>query len=766
MFCNKCGNGISNQAAFCSKCGEKTNLPINKKNPIKKILLLTVPLVIVLAVGLILLLHNKLNDDIEEGIGASLFAESDEAKGQITSGEGIIKTSEIITYDGEGKIKYSDRLEYDRNGNMIAYHEHDKSGYLVLSHYFEYDEKGNKLFYHEFIGNDRLIASDISGGTPPIGNTLIRYENSKKGILSHSQKYEYDDFGHILLSHEYKWRKYNPHSDFDIKYIEDGNESDIYIGILAFSYEYDENGNIVAYNRHEYEHIYEQREDYVEDTHRWITNNVLVDTIETISIIEKYVYEYDESGNVLSIREYRGHNAEDLVLSSSYEYDEDGKLSTVTHNGHDNNELIYSIKHEYDQNGNELARYNYNKAGILDGYLKYEYDEMDKIITRHQYNADGTLSSSVKYENEYDNNGNVISILAYREIEDNEWELYESVNFTYVYHPESYDISLEKIVSVERLLSEIMNEAEPDEIIQTGTNIRIRAVKQVKYNSNSMNSETSARYEYDEKGNLLIGYSYDHSGNVVSYQQYEYDERGNVLSIYSHKGNGDLSGFIHYEYDERGNVLTIYDYKGNGDIYKFEHYEYDAMNNIVYFSIFQDNPRYESSVMYYYEYDNNGNILFRYNMNGAFDENIYDGKGNLIYRHNHDVNGIHVSSEKFEYDNKGNMTAEYLIYYLSGYYDEIDKKTIYEYDVNGNLLAKHVYYSINNLGLILMGTEEYDEKGEITAIYNFNDFNDRSSFTGSKFVNEYDQHGNIIVSYEYDHDGTLKNRTLTRYIYF
>lgn len=173
---------------------------------------------------------------------------------------------------------------------------------------------------------------------------------------------------------------------------------------------------------------------------------------------------------------------------------------------------------------------------------------------------------------------------------------------------------------------------------------------------------------------------------------------------------------ITYEYDENGNMILKVNIDEDGDVDRYT-YEYDENGNLVL-------QKHTGPDWYEYEftfgYDENGNMLFS-------KEEYEDGD---------------KSQTTYQYDENGNMISEVSI-------DRNGDKSeyTYKYDKNGNCISE---VSIDGDGEIRDYSWTYDENGnKLTELSNF-----RSSTWYYEYT--YDENGNLLVEKEQDYDGNME----------
>ena len=491
------------------------------------------------------------------------------------------------------------------------------------------------------------------------------------------------------------------------------------LGIVT-TYAYDANGNV------------EQTvEDYTEDGS---TGRNIVTT-----------FTYDADNHLLKARS----EAEGLLRETSYEYDENGKLASVT-----------------DPNGNTTT---------------YSYSDSNRLAS-----VTDALSQTTSYE--YDLKGNL------RFLTDAESQTTEFV----------YD-------DLNRLTQEIRPMGETAEYSYNGRNQVIEKVdakqQTTEYDYDAagqlkeLRTFSSSGVQY-----LQIDFSYDAAGNLKSYDDgtvsasYEYDSLNRKTSetvtypgfsktfSYSYGTNGLKDTFTmpdgtsySYSYGD-GNLLESLTIPALGDIsypsYSMgrpdtivlptgmqQDYSYDPMMRLNGFTV-QDSGG-ETLLDYTYTHDSVSNILTKVTEHGNYRYD-YDDVSRLTVVNNPEP----LSDESYSYDGVGNrLTASGVSGTIShNQNNELESygDTSYEYDDNGNLVSRttgsvtdlFIYDTANRLVEI-----EDESTGSIMAEYYYDPFGRRLwkevdgtrtyfFYSDEGLVAEYDSSGNELTSYGYQPDST------------
>lgn len=195
-------------------------------------------------------------------------------------------------------------------------------------------------------------------------------------------------------------------------------------------------------------------------------------------------------------------------------------------------------------------------------------------------------------------------------------------------------------------------------------------------------------YQYDEKGNLIYQKTHYYLPENIEEYWYEYDENKNL--IHSKNSNGYEEW---YKYNQNNILIHL-----TSTSYKQEIYEYNSNQKLTCKKIankwgyYDDDgkPEFEE---YFYEYDENGNLIHE-NLPFCREETWYeyDKNNKLIYK-KFTVWG-NTSEHWYKYDKNGNLINEKDSLNHEIVYDSHGRKLYYkdelyeEYDINDNLIYR------------------------------------------------------------------------------
>ena len=166
--------------------------------------------------------------------------------------------------------------------------------------------------------------------------------------------------------------------------------------------QYDENRNLIKvintknYRSGDwYEYGYDEKGRRIREAHYFADGRCVYDL----------EYAYDEKGNQLSRVD---HEDGTPVLEIENEYDDQGNLICKTdYTNQERHKYIY----EYDNRGNMLSQIYYNKNGTVTSSYSYTYDDRGNLLCEIYYSSDGTINRKFQYT--YDQKGNKVDEFLY-----------------------------------------------------------------------------------------------------------------------------------------------------------------------------------------------------------------------------------------------------------------------------------------------------------------------------------------------------------------
>lgn len=123
-------------------------------------------------------------------------------------------------------------------------------------------------------------------------------------------------------------------------------------------------------------------------------------------LVRRYVYTYDEQGNMLTKNTYH-MDSEEPSYTDVYTYDEQGRKLTYQYSDqYDHFELTEYI---YDELGILTESLSYDKEKELSSRTVYTYDERGNILEEQYYDKDGNPVNGKSYEYTYDEDGRILT---------------------------------------------------------------------------------------------------------------------------------------------------------------------------------------------------------------------------------------------------------------------------------------------------------------------------------------------------------------------
>lgn len=389
MFCTKCGKQIPDHAKFCKYCGASTTGPVreepvtfqkkNKTAGIFWMILLVLFLLILIGAGIFLLTHmdknevgrnenETIHESSDEIIEEEPNIEEDADLEKDTEKEVSYVLSSSTRYSSSGKIRDTWEYTYDEDGNCISYRYTDEEGTVREGRYeYEYDD------------------SDVM---------TVRKEYTDSGILS--CEIYYDEEENVRENIEYIYDDQGRLTE-EIHFDQDENEQIFTYrgdGIYFLSYRSEKSG--------EQQIITEYREDgsveYTEicDKYGQLIREAGYDSNGQMEWENKWTYEYDEEGNIMS---WSGPSMESFYITYDDEdendigkivFHEDGSVTVTAREGYEyieghflkvdseeyENFMAVTSEEELDENGNMIVQNWYDAEGELVYLVEYEYLEV------------------------------------------------------------------------------------------------------------------------------------------------------------------------------------------------------------------------------------------------------------------------------------------------------------------------------------------------------------------------------------------------------
>ena len=500
-----------------------------------------------------------------------------------TSGD----TKTVNVYDNDANLTAA--IEYVDGRYIANTYEYINDNLTTITHNgfqyaFTYDESGNMLTAS--VGNRTLTSNTYA-------NDLILSESYGNG---RTNAYEYDDNGNITS------QSVNGTLAFTWTYDEDGNiltYSDLESGVTYF-YSYDEDGTLISLSADNGFNIsYEQTDDTYTVTY---TNGDATKTQTTI---------YD-NGDETETDDFTPTSTTTNLISG-------GQLIRVTSSEtsesttlYSNENAILTVNTTYSDNGvskieyqdGKTLQYVYDGEGNIISILEngeekasYEYDGLGQLIRENSVYADKTVVYS------YDNAGNILKAEEYAyttddvgeavsartySYDDDEWKdlltSFNGQNITYdeIGNPLSYRDGMQFTWNGRQLSSLQQND---NVVYYTYDSDGIRTSKTVNGVETTYQLDGTKIVSETTDGNIKW-FIYDENDSIIGFEYYnqvyyfEKNAQGDVVRIFDSEGN-----FVsEYFYDAWGNIASI---SGNQDIantnpFRYRGYYYDNESGLYY----------------------------------------------------------------------------------------------------------------------------------------------------------------------------------------
>lgn len=398
-------------------------------------------------------------------------------------------------------------------------------------------------------------------------------------------------------------------------------------GMIAYSYSYDANGNIISVN---------DGTGMVENNSYDVKDQVTQQTVRGNTIN----YTYDANGKTTLLKTTVGS----VSHSNAFTYDEDEQLTKLSIDGA--NSALYS----YDNRGNVAT------IGLANGMSStMQYNAANQLSSYQNKKADNSILNSFDYT--FDSNGNITQIKT------------SKGNITYAYDSlnQLTKETLENVNIYNYKYDAVGNRLSKERITSSGT-----TVNNYTYNAaNELVSVNGQSYVYDKNGNLVDD----------GIDLYEWDANNNLISI---KAKSSGAKIADYKYDQNNrriqktvnNAVTNYTYDDDSNHVLFEtdgtgkpihSYAYDAKDQLV-------SMTDQQGAVYYYLLNGHGDVTGLTDSSGNIVAQYeYDSWGNLISKSGAMAEANPYRYAGYRYDNETGL------YYLMARY--------YNADI-GNFLSK------------------------------------------------------------------------------
>jgi len=298
----------------------------------------------------------------------------------------IVACTNPVQSNGNNEITYTakdpgyDPADPNNNLYMVTFTYKDGSGTVKYISEYLFDQTGNlyRINYKNISG--QLLAYDNYSFANPDNYTIRKYNNDK---LFYIEQYSKDVNGNkIRIYTEYNE---NGKKSYFSKIIKDTHNNYIF----DESYYYDNNDEIVMYDKYVTDYIYNSNGDYEKMTEKEYDQSGILIYEETYTY--SYIYN-DENKKTQFIDEYWGE-------TTNYTFYPNGNLETEISKDNIDDYIIYKLIYSYDTNNNYNERKYYYDYFYDDSYNPLNYIIDDNTF---QYNSNNDLLLDKDIEYLYD----------------------------------------------------------------------------------------------------------------------------------------------------------------------------------------------------------------------------------------------------------------------------------------------------------------------------------------------------------------------------
>jgi len=645
---------------------------------------------------------------------------------------GVITTT-AINYYADGKAKET----IDGKGNIT---------------YFKYDQydtlKGVRY-------DDKWTPAVIVSGVTNYNYSRTDYDSSGRKIAEITSK-DLVNSGQIptswiTLSYEYykngklKNVKLDGITKSEYMYDDDGNlsQEDTYTDAT--------NKNITEYN---YNYLGKPSEKKVHVRAGDIDGNDYSSTTDTILTT---TYTYDKNGNLETV------TMPDNV-TTTYTYDNMNNQTGVRQPGIDEHEIAVNIASstQYDWQGNpvtatdangNVTKYSYNQRGFLEtttlesttgaaiSVTKFYYDRAGRKIAEvapKDYDPAKTLDQMNRVQYTYDLMGRVKTktyVGEEKKLDPTTFE-WTTQQVNIIQKAYKYDSN----GNLTKELDALGFEAATD---KTSIDTQINTGYGTEYTYNLANKlETTLDSESKLRGlNFTTKYSYDALGRKTSeinakgvITNYYYDDMGNVTEIKVKKTASDPEQTIKTNtYDFIGNLLT--QIEGNGNATTFEYNTLGKVRKAIYpgdASIPQNTVTYQYDIM--------GRLKTQQDTKGAVETYTYNNQGSILSYTQRKQDNTYIITTTSKYDRNGNVRFAT---------DGNEKLTEYTYNALNKVKTSKQTVS----GVVRETIYDYDANGYQTTVTDWlGNINTNVYDSLNRLIGKKDAYGKSIQKLEYNHN--------------
>ncbi|XFA99363.1 RHS repeat-associated core domain-containing protein [Candidatus Izemoplasma sp. B36] len=587
-----------------------------------------------------------------------------------------------IEFKGANDTSYENKFmyQYDSEGKLLVYDTYEQ-GAIVLSQYYIYDASGRLSSIEDSNGNSTGYLYDTNGNLASMYFN-INGETSTTNY-THDECLQYDS-NNVCISYSNFYDKTELTTRYSTQYLKD------------FHYEINSlyRLNYILYTIGS--RTIKQNIIYDNNTTRILTVNYDFDNNSIVDIA--YSYTYDEIGNIVSYK-YFEDSVE--IWSVNYDYDEMNRLVEEIMNNGDacsvTPEMCYTRYYSYDEKGNmtDIRTYTLDTDPLAQEY--YTNNGWENLYYRvtgdTEIDVNETLSLSFNYYVvDYPNPPTpVTGITTTCQAFDSSEEGY----YLYECHAQDrggrlFNLDFGIVIKVGNpSLYEHIKYAQKtdweDELYYIFTYV-------YDHDNNIKSSTFGSANTYDDQGNLTKITRYNYNGVIYHHANLDYEGRQLVkIEIYSDSAELNLVATISYKYNDQGyrtsktidGVTTNYYLQDDKVLYESNPdydiiYSYDVDGTLLGFSL--DFGSIEED--YFYLTNLQGDITHIIDIDGDILVNYtYDAFGNIIkiddttsfslgtinpytyrgYRYDSEISNYYLNSRFYNPENRRFINADGLL---------------------------------------------------------------------------------------------------------
>lgn len=589
------------------------------------------------------------------------------------------------------------KYEYDNQGRLIKIIE-DVNGAGLESN-FIYNSQGDliKIIYPggkwtEYVYDGRgLVVNKITGfGSQDIivcqydydenGNCIS--QTDEDGTTSSAQ---YDEFDRIkvyyLPNGSFASYSYNMSGDITNQTLYDANN----IALEQTVYNYDNWGRCTTIRQRQRCGVDNDTNDFVTIYSFDCRDNIIQKTIKANSISNDIItqFQFDGKNRISKI-------IDGMSKAKNFDYDKDDNIKTFT------NELNLTSVNTYDHFGRLIKEqtaggsykvFSYNSLGRCMKETLFDSNNNEIQQKRYEYDSAGNVSKTIKMYDPanngsantstdniviygYDNlSGLLISKTAFHDSNQQAIEHYQYDNIGRLDSIIDAAGNSTKIIYDQnvpgRILGQLLTITDGNEQRIIPTQLKYDAGGRIIESRIDSNLVTQFFYDGTDRvvkiikpGGYEILYGYDSFNNLRritengSITDYDFDRTGRLISAAAYDTNNQK---ITFEYDKNARVTKIIYPNGSN-----ERFKYDALGKIIQKTL-------RSSDKIYYDYDNEGNLVWQSDDPNGPDGNIQDAEFLIEFEHNplklityarKYYYGQIISESEFVYNGLGKIISE------------------------------------------------------------------------------------------------------------